>query len=77
MPGYSAKFFADSVHGGERASLRAAQEWRDKHWDGTDRNTKLSPSDRAVIRHSKKHYAEIAEEYGISPNYVHQIRRGT
>lgn len=73
--GHPPKFFADSTHGGEQAALQAARAWRDKHWNGQDLNRKLSRRDRYDIRRSTAHYAEIAEKYGISPNYVHQIRR--
>jgi hypothetical protein len=75
VPGHPAKFFADSNYGGKRAAKEAAREWRDKHWDGVNLNVKLTARDRAAIRRSKEHYADIAEEHNISPNYVHQLRR--
>lgn len=76
MPGYPAQFFADSSYGGEQKALSAARKWRDAHWDGKYLNRKLSAKDRSAIRRSKAHYIKIAEKYGISANYVHQIRRG-
>jgi hypothetical protein len=74
--GYTPKFFADSEFGGKQKALEAARAWRDKKWDGKDHNRKLTAKDRDNIRRSKAHYADIAEQYGISANYVHQIRRG-
>lgn len=74
--GHRPKFFADSNYGGEQAALDAALAWRDEHWDGSDLNQKLTPRQRAAIRRSKEHYIKVAERYGISPTYVHQIRRG-
>lgn len=74
--GHRPKFFADSKYGGTREALEAARAWRDEHWDGVDRAQKLTPRQRAAIRRSKQHYLEVAEKYGISPTYVHQIRRG-
>lgn len=80
--GYAPQFFADSTYGdgshpaySKQASLHAARAWRDAHWDGTDRSKKLTPRERTAIRNSKEHYTIVAEKYGISPNYVHQIRR--
>jgi hypothetical protein len=74
--GHPPEFFADSKYGGREAALRAARAWRDERWDGEDRSRKLTPRQRAAIRRSKAHYKEVAERYGISPTYVHQIRRG-
>jgi hypothetical protein len=76
VPGLPAAFFADGKHGGEQASLAAAIAWRDARWDGKFPGRKLSPRQRAAIRKSARNYREIAERYGISPNYVHQLRRG-
>lgn len=73
--GYPPKFFADSTWGGKLKALQAAREWRDKHWDGMDHNRKLTKAQRNAIRRSKDHYADVAERYGISANYVHQLRR--
>lgn len=74
--GYRPEFFADSKYGGTEAALEAARTWRDERWDGTDRNVKLTPEQREAIRQSDEHYKDVAERYGISPTYVHQIRRG-
>jgi len=74
--GYRPEFFADSKYGGKGSALEAARAWRDEHWDGVDRVQKLTPRQRAAIRRSKEHYKVVAERYGISPTYVHQIRRG-
>jgi len=76
VPGFPAQSFADSKYGGQALSLSAARRWRDERWDGRDRRSKLTPRDRAVIRRSKTHYVEVAERYGITPNYVHELRRG-
>lgn len=74
--GHAPKFFADRDYdGSEKKSLAAARKWRDAHWDGTDRSSKLTKSQRNAIRRSKTHYMIVAEKYGISPNYVHQLRR--
>lgn len=75
VPGYAPKFFADCDWGGKHYSLLAARDWRDIHWNGVDRSQKLTPRQRAAIRRSKEHYEIIAKRYGISPNYVHQLRR--
>jgi hypothetical protein len=75
--GHPTKFFADSKHGGKDAALQAAIQWRDARWDGKlHQRQKLTPRERAAIRRSKRYYKEVAEQYGISPTYVHQIRRG-
>lgn len=76
VPGFPSAFFADGKHGGRDAALTAARAWRDERWDGRDLRYKLTPRQRAEIRRSGKNYREIAEQYGIAPNYVHQIRRG-
>jgi hypothetical protein len=76
VPGHPATFFADGAYGGEQESLAAAAAWRDARWDGTDCRRKLTPRQRAAIRRSTRSYKEIAEKYAISPNYVHQLRRG-
>lgn len=76
VPGHPATFFADGKHGGEQASLAAAVAWRDERWDGKFPGRKLSQRQRAAIKRSTRNYREIADRYGISPNYVHQIRRG-
>lgn len=73
--GYKPQFFADSNHGGEQKALAAARAWRDSVWDGLDMNKKLTRKQRNEIRRSRDHYAVVAERYGISANYVHQIRR--
>ena len=75
--GHRPEFFADSKYGGTEAALEAARAWRDERWDGTDRGQKLTARQRAAIRRSKEHYQKVAERYGISPFYVHQIRRGS
>lgn len=74
--GHRPQFFADRNYGGTEAALEAARAWRDEHWDGTDRSQKLTPRQRAAIRRSTEHYQKVADRYGISPTYVHQIRRG-
>lgn len=74
VSGYRPKFFADSKYGGTEAALEAARAWRDERWDGVDQ--KLTARQRAAIRRSKEHYLKVAERYGISPTYVHQLRRG-
>lgn len=73
--GHPPQFFADSKYGGTDAALRAAREWRDAHWDGSNRSVKLTPEQRREIRESEEHYLDVAERYGIHPNYVHQLRR--
>lgn len=73
--GYPSKFFADSRHGGEKAALAAAREWRDARWDGKKRDVKLTPAQRRAVAKSKGDYRAVAEKYGIAPNYVHQLRR--
>lgn len=82
--GYAPKFFADRNYGdgshpaySKANALLAARAWRDARWDGQDRGRKLTPAERNAIRRSKEHYESVAEKYGISPNYVHQIRRET
>ena len=74
--GHKAQFFADVTYGGKQQSLKAARVWRDRHWDGRERRLKLTPADRRAIRKSTEYYKDVAERYGIAPNYVHQIRRG-
>lgn len=76
VPGHPPKFFADGKHGGKAVALAAAQAWRDARWDGVEPSRKLSTQQKAAIRRSTRNYKEIAEKYGISPNYVHQLRRG-
>lgn len=74
--GYAPKFFADSDYDGDESkSLKAARVWRDEHWDGADRSSKLTRRQRNAIRRSKAHYLVVAAKYKISPNYVHQLRR--
>lgn len=75
VPSYPARFFADSAFGGGRGALAAARTWRDERWDGVDLNRKLTEKQKKEIRRSSEHYITIAERYGISSNYVHQIRR--
>lgn len=74
--GYDPEYFADSKYGGQQAALAAARKWRDARWDGTTRYVKLSKKKKAEIRRSKEHYVTVAEREGITPNYVHAIRRG-
>lgn len=76
VPGYPPAFFADSDWGGRQEALATARAWRDRRWDGKDGNRKLTNVQRAAIRRSTEHYITIADRYGISHNYVHQIRRG-
>lgn len=76
VPGHPPTFFADGKYGSRDAAFAAAQEWRDERWDGKNRSAKLTPAQREAIRTSSAHYKDIAEEYGISPYYVHQLRRG-
>lgn len=80
LAGYGSANFSPSKYGGEDEALRAAQAWRDARWDGRDRPgcavRKVTPEQAAEIRRSGEHYKDVAERYGISPNYVHQIRRG-
>jgi len=73
--GHPATYFADSAYGGTAEALEAARAWRDERWDGRDRFRKLSATQRAEIQRSSMHYKEIAERYGITPTYVHQLRR--
>ena len=73
--GHPPRYFADSHHGGTDGALEAARAWRDERWDGTDRFRKLSDAEREAIRRSDAHYKEVADQYGIHPNYVHEIRR--
>lgn len=37
--------------------------------------TKLTEVQVAAIRESSEHYRSIADKFGISPNYVHTVRR--
>ena len=73
--GHRPRFFADVDHGGRSAALRAARAWRDKVWDGRHRGVKLTRAERSAIRKSTEHYKIVAQRYGISPNYVHKLRR--
>jgi hypothetical protein len=73
--GQRPQFFADSRYGGTEAALSAARAWRDKHWNGQDLRRKLTDHEREAIRKSKERYADVAERYGISPNYVHKLRK--
>jgi hypothetical protein len=75
IPGYAPKFFADETYGGTVKALRMARAWRDARWDGSDRGRKLTPAERVAIARSDEHYVDIAARYGISPNYVHVLRR--
>ena len=74
--GLRPRFFADRNHGGRVGALRAARAWRDAHWDGRHRGRKLTRAERHAIRKSTAHYKLVAKQYGITPNYVHKIRRG-
>jgi hypothetical protein len=74
--GHPSTYFADRDYGGREASLAAAVKWRDERWDGLHRGRKLTDAQTSEIRQSREHYTVIAERYGISPNYVHTIRRG-
>jgi hypothetical protein len=38
-------------------------------------HAKLTDAQVAEIRASHEHYRSVAEKFGISPNYVHQVRR--
>jgi hypothetical protein len=69
-------FFSPREHGGEEKALQAARAWRDARWDGSDRRYKLTPKQRAEIATGTMDYRKVAAKYGISPNYVHQLRRG-
>lgn len=73
--GHTPKFFADSDYGGKTAALAAARAWRDARWDGKDRNQKLSLRQKKAAARSKDHYEDVAQRYGITPNYVHKLRR--
>lgn len=76
VPGHAPEFFADSTYDGDTdAALSAAQAWRDARWDGSYPGQKLTPLQRKVIARSTDHYLDVAKRYGISPSYVHQLRR--
>jgi len=73
--GLRPRYFADSKYGSTDAALQAAKKWRDEHWDGTNRSRKLTRREQLAIHRSTEHYRVIAKRYGISPNYVHKLRR--
>jgi len=73
--GQRPRYFSDQEYGGRASALFVARMWRDAHWDGRDRGAKLTAAERKEIRQSTEHYKLIARRYGISPNYVHKLRR--
>jgi hypothetical protein len=73
--GLPPRYFSPTEYGSSQDALRAAEAWRDEHWDGSDRRRKLTAEQEREIRTSGEHYKVLAERYGISPTYVHEIRR--
>lgn len=69
-------YFSPREYGGEEQARAAALKYRDAHWDGSNRSQKLSDSQRAAVAMSTEDYRIVAARYGISPNYVHHLRRG-
>lgn len=81
MSGQSPKFFADGKYGGTDAALAAARAWRDAHWNGRNRvggaaaaSAKLTLLQRAEIGASREPAADLAARYGISRQYVYDLR---
>jgi hypothetical protein len=76
VPGHRTAFFADGKHGGTDAALAAAQAWRDEHWDGVNRRYegKLTPEQRAEIIISGEPASVLAARYGVSRQYVWNLR---
>lgn len=74
--GHPPRFFADSDYGGKAAAKAAARAWRDSVWDGSTPGVKLTAAERRAIRNSKGHYKDVAEQYGVAPSYIHELRRG-
>lgn len=76
VPGHPPRFFADGAHGGKEASFAAARAWRDERWDGKNAYVrKLSEEQITEIRGSTKPIAKLAEEYGVTRQHIHRLRR--
>ncbi len=73
--GHSPQFFADGKYGGTSEALHAARAWRDAHWDGWHRSAKLTDAEREAVRRSTEDYKQVAERYGITRQYVHELRK--
>lgn len=68
-------FFAPRTYGGVEEARAAAIQWRDARWDGRHRSRKITPQQAEEIRASSEDYKTVASRYGISPAYVHYLRR--
>ena len=75
IAGHPVTYFSPRTYGGEEQALEAARAWRDERWDGKPKGQKLTARQVRAIQQSTAPYKFIAKRYGISPNYVHTLRR--
>jgi hypothetical protein len=76
VPGHPSAYFSDAKYGGEEAALAAAEAWRDAHWDGVNRRYegKLTLEQRAEIIASDEPASVLAARYGVTRQYVWNLR---